>query len=100
MSVTRTLSAPSAFKDCASRMPIGPQPKTTVFAPLRSGKRFAAWTVTARGSIIAPSLKVIPSGRGVTLEASTAKYSLAVPVVWKPMTFKCSQRLYFPCRQG
>ena len=79
---------------------MGPQPRTTALAPRSSGKRFAAWTVTARGSIIAPSEYVSASGRTVTLLASTAKYSLAVPVVWNPMTFSFSQRLYFPWRQG
>ena len=40
------------------------------------------------------------SGSGVTLAASTVKYSLAVPVVWNPMTFSSLQSLYIPCVQG
>ena len=31
---------------------------------------------------------------------AAAKYSDAVPVVWNPITFSSSQRLYFPWRHG
>ena len=44
--------------------------------------------------------KIELESKGVTLEASTAKYSEAVPVVWNPITFSSSQRLYLPWRQG
>ena len=54
-------------------------------------------TVTAGGSIIAPSLYVIVSGKGVTLYAHHGKIFTGMAVLsWYPITRSSSHRLYLP----
>ena len=99
-SVIITPAAPSPFAVCATRLPIGPAPRTRTFFPFTSPNLLMACTATAAGSTMAPSSRLMPFGSFSTLEPSTAKYSEPAPVVWNPITFRLSQMWYDPCLQG
>ena len=53
-SVTITRLAPMPLAAWATRMPMGPAPKTAIFCPVTSPALFKAWTATARGAVLAP----------------------------------------------
>lgn len=97
ISVTRISEAPKALAVKRLSKPMGPAPQTRTLFPRETPALWHAWTATARGSINAPSSRVIFWGSLKQKSPAWLKYRQRLPLYGGHALKTISeQRLYLP----